>query len=213
MIDNVVTAISVAPDSPPDLTGSKSSKSSSFHSSSRRSIPDGILSDISNFEDIGLDEDLDVPRIDHTHLGKDRLAARPSLRRVSSGGHATMRNITPRAPVRELTLPEKKKNNNDYPQLKAQINGALSAMQSLALPRRDVTGKRGGASGPSNQSLQPRSPSLSRPRTRSPFAEQQQRRPLSRRPPRQIAQQTPSDPERIPAVLLQTPEERPGAGG
>ncbi|QVM13673.1 hypothetical protein D8B26_008279 [Coccidioides posadasii str. Silveira] len=168
MIDNVVTAISVAPDSPPDLTGSKSSKSSSFHSSSRRSIPDGILSDISNFEDIGLDEDLDVPRIDHTHLGKDRLAARPSLRRVSSGGHATMRNITPRAPVRELTLPEKKKNNNDYPQLKAQINGALSAMQSLALPRRDVTGKRGGASGPSNQSLQPRSPSLSRPRTRSP---------------------------------------------
>ncbi|KMP05892.1 TBC1 domain family protein member 14 [Coccidioides immitis RMSCC 2394] len=168
MIDNVVTAISVAPDSPPDLTGSKSSKSSSFHSSSRRSIPDGILSDISNFEDIGLDEDLHVPRIDHTHLGKDRLAVRPSLRRVSSGGHATMRNITPRAPVRELTLPEKKKNNNDYPQLKAQINGALSAMQSLALPRRDVTGKRGGASGPSNQSLQPRSPSLSRPRTRSP---------------------------------------------
>lgn len=45
-----------APGSPPGLTGSKSSKSSSYHSSSL-SGADGILSDISHFEDIGLDED------------------------------------------------------------------------------------------------------------------------------------------------------------
>nr|KMM69680.1 TBC1 domain family member 14 [Coccidioides posadasii RMSCC 3488] len=155
MIDNVVTAISVAPDSPPDLTGSKSSKSSSFHSSSRRSIPDGILSDISNFEDIGLDEDLDT--------------GRPALPAESVQWWACDdAKYHPPGSRARAHLPEKKKNNNDYPQLKAQINGALSAMQSLALPRRDVTGKRGGASGPSNQSLQPRSPSLSRPRTRSP---------------------------------------------
>ncbi|KAI2017957.1 hypothetical protein LOZ48_006810, partial [Ophidiomyces ophidiicola] len=51
--------IPAAPDSPPDLSGSKSSKSSSFHSSSHRSSPDGILADISHFEDIGLDEDPD----------------------------------------------------------------------------------------------------------------------------------------------------------
>ncbi|KAK2750169.1 hypothetical protein FQN57_004665 [Myotisia sp. PD_48] len=52
-----MTSTSVAPDSPPDLSGSKSSKSSSFHSS-RLSPPDGILADISNFEDIGLDDDV-----------------------------------------------------------------------------------------------------------------------------------------------------------
>lgn len=45
-----------APGSPPGLTGSKSSKSSSYHSSSL-SGADGILSDITHFEDIGLDED------------------------------------------------------------------------------------------------------------------------------------------------------------
>ena len=46
-----------APDSPPDLSGSRSSKSSSYCSTSQFSNPDGILSDISNFEDIGLDDE------------------------------------------------------------------------------------------------------------------------------------------------------------
>ncbi|EEP82888.1 predicted protein [Uncinocarpus reesii 1704] len=159
-----MAAISVAPDSPPDLTGSKSSKSSSFQSSSHRSGPDGILADISNFEDIGLDEDLDVTHIDHTHLGKDKLTIRTSLRRVS-GGHGGRRNMTTQlAPVRELTS---SKRANDYPHLQAQINGALSAMQSLTLPRHDQTGRRGSAN-PPNFSLQPRPSSFSRPRTRSP---------------------------------------------
>src|SRR5436189_191818 len=44
------------PGSPPDLTGSKSSKSSSFHSS-YQSEEDSILADINHFEDIGLDDD------------------------------------------------------------------------------------------------------------------------------------------------------------
>ena len=44
-----------APGSPPGLTGSKSSKSSSYRSSSL-SGADGILSDITHFEDIGLEE-------------------------------------------------------------------------------------------------------------------------------------------------------------
>lgn len=55
--DDDMTAYAVdAPGSPPGLTGSKSSKSSSFHSSSR-SGRDGILTDITHFEDIGLDEE------------------------------------------------------------------------------------------------------------------------------------------------------------
>jgi len=51
-------ASSPMPGSPPDLTGSKSSKSSSFHSS-YQSDDNGILSDvgIGNFEDIGLDDE------------------------------------------------------------------------------------------------------------------------------------------------------------
>ena len=44
------------PGSPPDLTGSKSSKSSSFHSS-YQSDDNGILSDVGNFEDIGLEDE------------------------------------------------------------------------------------------------------------------------------------------------------------
>lgn len=44
------------PGSPPDLTGSKSSKSSSFHSS-YQSDDNGILSDSAHFEDIGLDDE------------------------------------------------------------------------------------------------------------------------------------------------------------
>jgi len=44
------------PGSPPDLTGSKSSKSSSFHSS-YQSDDNTILTDVANFEDIGLDDE------------------------------------------------------------------------------------------------------------------------------------------------------------
>jgi hypothetical protein len=48
-----------SPNSPPGLSGSKSSKSSSSFKSSRFEH-DGILSDITNFEDIGLHDDGDV---------------------------------------------------------------------------------------------------------------------------------------------------------
>jgi len=44
------------PGSPPDLSGSKSSKSSSFHSS-YQSDDNTILSDVGHFEDIGLDDE------------------------------------------------------------------------------------------------------------------------------------------------------------
>ncbi|WEW60059.1 hypothetical protein PRK78_005543 [Emydomyces testavorans] len=194
MLDNAVTAISIAPDSPPDLSGSKSSKSSSFHSSSRRSTPDGMLSDISNFEDIGLDEELAVTRIDHTHLGKEKLTIRTCLRRVSNG-HGAMRNITSLAPVRELTSPEKK---NNYPQLKAQINGALNAMQSLTLPRHDTTRRRGSTSPPSPL-LQPRSPSFSKPRSRSPSP-----RNLSIRLPSTAPVRSQSRPRLVPSASFQS---------
>ncbi|KAM5451198.1 hypothetical protein MaudCBS49596_003903 [Microsporum audouinii] len=68
-----MTTISAAvPDSPPDLTGSKSSKSSSFQSSSHQSNSDGVFADISNFEDIALEDDLVAQfgsnALDHHHF-------------------------------------------------------------------------------------------------------------------------------------------------
>ncbi len=53
--DEMTSFATQAPSSPPGLTGSKSSKSSSFHSSSHDG-GDGLLSDITHFEDIGLDD-------------------------------------------------------------------------------------------------------------------------------------------------------------
>lgn len=49
------------PGSPPDLSGSKSSKSSSFHSS-YQSDDNDILADVNHFEDIGLDDDARLDR-------------------------------------------------------------------------------------------------------------------------------------------------------
>ncbi|EFR02338.1 TBC1 domain family member 12 [Nannizzia gypsea CBS 118893] len=66
------TISAAAPDSPPDLSGSKSSKSSSFHTSSHQSNSDGVFADISNFEDIALEDDLVAQfgsnALDHRHF-------------------------------------------------------------------------------------------------------------------------------------------------
>ena len=51
----MTTTITSVPGSPPDLSGSRSSKSSSL--SSTFSSPDGLESDVTNFEEIGLEDD------------------------------------------------------------------------------------------------------------------------------------------------------------
>ncbi|KIX00185.1 uncharacterized protein Z518_10323 [Rhinocladiella mackenziei CBS 650.93] len=55
----MTTATTSAPGSPPDLSGSRSSKSSSY--SSTFSGPDGLESDIINFEEIGLEDEKHTP--------------------------------------------------------------------------------------------------------------------------------------------------------
>lgn len=50
------TQTTTIPGSPPDMTGSKSSKSSSFHSS-YQSDDNNILTNVANFEEIGLDDE------------------------------------------------------------------------------------------------------------------------------------------------------------
>ena len=56
-----MTSLEHPPGSPPDLTSSKSSKSSSFRSSSAFSSPDAVFADLSHFEDIGLDDEHHPP--------------------------------------------------------------------------------------------------------------------------------------------------------
>lgn len=95
-----------APSSPPDLTGSKSSKSSSFHSS-QFSGPDGIFTDISNFEDIGLDDESHDQYIGTYALGSATVAKRPQFSRMLSGnGKANGSSAMPQ--TRELTSGNKK---------------------------------------------------------------------------------------------------------
>lgn len=103
-----------APGSPPGLTGSKSSKSSSYRSSSL-SGPDGILSDITNFEDIGLDGD---------HLfGRNLHGMEKPMRPVAGAA-------PPMATMRELTNAGK---NRPYPLLQGPKK-EHSATYSASLP-------------------------------------------------------------------------------
>ncbi|KAK5064249.1 hypothetical protein LTR84_000082 [Exophiala bonariae] len=61
----MTTIITSVPGSPPDLSGSRSSKSSSL--SSTFSSPDGLESDVTNFEEIGLEDDKQtLPRSYHS---------------------------------------------------------------------------------------------------------------------------------------------------
>lgn len=104
-----------APDSPPGLTGSKSSKSSSYHSSSF-SGADGILSDITHFEDIGLDEDRHL--FGHNLHGMEK-----PMRPAAGAGPQT-------ATMRELTNAG---NKRPYPRSQGQTKGH-SATYAASLP-------------------------------------------------------------------------------
>ena len=135
-----------APGSPPGLTGSKSSKSSSYHSSSFPGA-DGVLSDITHFEDIGLGED--------QHLFGQALHGMEKPIRPATGARS------PKATMRELT------NSGvqwPYPRTQGPMKGH-SASYSVSPP----------ISGPPGRGLRsPSTPSLAitamtnRNRSRSP---------------------------------------------
>ena len=142
-----MTALEPQPsDSPPGLTGSKLSKSSSFHSSAY-SGADGALSDILHFEDIGLDEDPlpPHPNLHHSESLKAP-ATRPGVFTISGRRSATAST----APTRELTNAGKRPS---YLSLQGQIKDVLGngTRQSLNLPSRR---------GPRRRSPSPSTPSL-----------------------------------------------------
>ena len=121
-----------APGSPPGLTGSKSSESSSYHSSSL-SGADGILSNITHFEDIGLEED-------HRLFAQSLHGMDKPTRPVTSTG-------PPKAPMRELT---KSGNHRPDPRLQGPMK-RHSASYSASLPYPRAPGR--GFKSPSTPSL------------------------------------------------------------
>ncbi|EPE04178.1 tbc1 domain family member 14 [Ophiostoma piceae UAMH 11346] len=70
----IVDTVGPSPGSPPGMTASKSSKSSSFHSIS--SDDNSVLSDVNHFEDIGLDDDSTI--IPHHDRDSDFKTVRPN---------------------------------------------------------------------------------------------------------------------------------------
>lgn len=163
-----MTSSMLAPESPPELTSSKSSKSSSFRSSSL-SGADGALSDLAHFEDIGLNDE-------HTASGQDPCSHSKSAVSVSSLRRASSIMNGSRSPpsgavgMRELTNGI---NKPHYPPLHGQIRHAnlYGAALSLNLPNGQGTKRR--VQSPSSPSLamaairkssQSRSPSPRNPR-------------------------------------------------
>ena len=112
-----------APGSPPELTGSKSSKSSSFHSSHDRDV---AFTNISDFEEIGLD-DHHVPRKQlsteqYSRNYPSRLDLRPLKRPLArapiQGGSTpaigTMRDLTGQ---KKPSYPQRLQSNGDHARL------------------------------------------------------------------------------------------------
>lgn len=170
----MTTVCTTSPNSPPELSGSKSSKSSSFRSSSQLSGPDGIFTDISNFEDIGLDDDPEISYLnnDSATSGRTGALARSSTARLQGKAPAAASATTtgtPTATTRDLTSTPKPK-RNQYPPLNAHVNGALTAtptppgrgsskIRSAKSPSRDLS-----PATPASNSLKPH-----RSRSTSPF--------------------------------------------
>ncbi|KAJ5177713.1 uncharacterized protein N7500_000412 [Penicillium coprophilum] len=120
-----MTTVCPTPNSPPELSGSKSSKSSSFHSSSHPDGPDSIFTDISNFEDIGLEDDTDLSYADQPgSYGRPGVVARSPAARLSSK--------VPVASTRDLTATLNSRKRTPLPPISSgsarppQLAGSLS---------------------------------------------------------------------------------------
>ena len=156
-----MTTIPTAPNSPPELSGSKSSKSSSNESDSQFDGADGILNNISNFEDIGLEDDAHLPYADPYAIDKQAILKRPVARVVSVGSvRQTTQAMTS---TRELTTAKRP----GFPSLHGQVRSAIGHRPSgsLSLPKSGSSARRGFTS-PSTPSLP--LPSSTRSRSRSP---------------------------------------------
>ncbi|KAL3478195.1 hypothetical protein BJX99DRAFT_224786 [Aspergillus californicus] len=149
-----MTAVYAAPNSPPELSGSKSSKSSSFRSSSRLSSPDEVFADVGNFEDIGL-EDESVSYMEPSPVTYGRP---PGMARRSST--ARMLAKSPATTTRDLISNAPRKPNQGRPGPKL-----MTTTRDLQTPRPTSKSRRNRSISPfrptSGPSLSPSSQTLS----------------------------------------------------
>lgn len=131
--DEMTALASQPPGSPPGLTGSRSSKSSSLHSSSL-SGANGVLFDITNFEEIGLEADHQGQNPSLDDSDKTLYPVTVNTMKGSTGSNnaviANTRELTNGATTRP-----------PYPNLHSQIRG-IRGSAPLGLPHRAM-GKRG----------------------------------------------------------------------
>lgn len=147
------------PNSPPELSGSKSSKSSSFPSSSNPDGPDVDFADASNFEEIGLTDEPELPYPDAYAY------PRSGMRSSSRTRLPTRIHSMPAKSARDLIPGQKKR--VDPPPLRNPATGPL-AQQTLEPKKRGS--RRAFTSNASSPSL-PLRPS-ERQRSRSPSPSQ-----------------------------------------
>jgi hypothetical protein len=147
----MATTTYATPTSPPELSGSKSSKSSSFPSSSHDSGQDVDFADISNFEEIGLADDAE-PSYAYSRAGVRSSSRTPLTTRIHS--------VSMTKPTRDLTQTPKRA---DHPPLKTRVTGPLT---QKTLEPKMKTGRRSFSGNASTPSL-PLRPS-GRQRSRSP---------------------------------------------
>ncbi|KAI4252945.1 MAG: hypothetical protein LQ352_003991 [Teloschistes flavicans] len=160
----MTSIVAQAPSSPPGLIASKSSKSSSSLSSSHNGA-DALLSDITHFEDIGLDEE-PLPSTRELYGYETTTAKRPPLHHAATTMTGKRNNAPVVTKTRELTLP---KQQETYPTRNGQIRlpSGLGITNSLPLPKPNAFRK--GHRSPSSPSLAQQAMSnLSRSRSPSP---------------------------------------------
>ncbi|KAI9782168.1 MAG: hypothetical protein M1816_001959 [Peltula sp. TS41687] len=102
--------------SPPDLTGSRSSKSSSYPSSFDH---EGIITDDSHFEDIGLHDEQDAGDIAFSPYLTQSSSNAIGQRMWTGRGHQQTASMDS---WRDLTAPKRPR----YPSLKEQVNGVVN---------------------------------------------------------------------------------------
>ncbi|EEA21944.1 hypothetical protein TMatcc_008631 [Talaromyces marneffei ATCC 18224] len=166
----MATATLTSSSAVPELSNSKSSKSSSFHSSSHDADPNVNFTDTSNFEDIGLGDDSEMhaypAKLPYPHSRSRAGSLASSQNRVISNV-TSMSNMNPANPPskpgRELTSGQRR-------QITPPSSRALQGLQGQPLrgsldPRMMKSGRRlskhGSASTPSLPHRRPRSRSVS----------------------------------------------------
>ncbi|KAJ5247281.1 hypothetical protein N7468_002264 [Penicillium chermesinum] len=118
-----MTTVCPSPNSPPELSGSKSSKSSSFHSS-QIDTQESIFTDIGNFEDIGLEDEAELPTSEQTTPYGRGLTSRSPAARLPSK--------SPAATTRDLTATPRPRKRSPLPPIRNNINAGSRTPQSAS---------------------------------------------------------------------------------